>query len=160
MSRQSRFLSLCERGGESFTLRKYTGSVCPCMNYRGAGYSAQWHRENPSAADCNGRGIINTTLSIINLKGFFYPASLTGTTGFSEDIKAEIAKLDSGAIILFGQIDTDNNIFYDLSLDEKEYTLVYSGTPYKIYKVFDLADTGQQSILVKTTNASSTVGIT
>ena len=144
MSRASRFIGACLRYGDVFTAASVTGTQCPCMISRDANnptYSPDWHINNPAPGDedCNGSGLIDTTSTTINLKGFLYPAALLGTSQVPEDIKSVIGEITNADLIVYGQVNTDTLAFYDLSgLTEYDDTITFDSVTYVDRKTFDL----------------------
>lgn len=153
MSKQANFIRHCVRKGHSLTFTITTGDTCPCMSWRGVGYSKDWHRTgNPGAdvPDCNGTGLINTSTSNKTIKGFIVSEVMLGERNLPESVKTEIGKLDSAYMLLYGQVDISNNSFYSLAdFVERETLFTYSGDTYKVRKVFPLSEVGELTLLVK-----------
>ena len=142
MSRASRFIGACIRYGDVFTATSVTGTQCPCMISRDANnptYSPAWHVNNPDADDCSGSGLIDTTSTTINLKGFLYPTALLGTSQVPDTIKSVIGETANTDLIVYGQVNTDTLAFYDMSgLTEYDDTITFDSVTYVDRKTFEL----------------------
>jgi hypothetical protein len=79
-------------------------------------YSAVWHQENPSAADCLKTGLTSRTTATIAVKGFCIPAELFNQMrSMGGENKTPIGEIKKGDVFWQGTVRTDTNIYYDLS---------------------------------------------
>ena len=115
MTWQTRFHKwlISGRGAEAATLVITSGSTCPCMtswDSSNPSYSDQWHRDNTSASDCDGTGIIHATYTSTVIYGVFSPPGL-----FNEQIpKAKeilegIGEVQKDDLVLWGVCDASLN---------------------------------------------------
>lgn len=128
-----------DRYGQSATLHTYSsGEKCPCYN-ESTGYgNPDWHRQNPTAVDCDDECYIDRGEEDIPLKAFIYPSSDIGKKGFEEVVLAAIGQVNKDDYIYIGKSDID--IF---NLSEKDY-LVYKDKRWKlknpdVYKIGDIS---------------------
>lgn len=146
-----RFLSWLNRYGEAATLSVITGSACPCMSYKGRdSYSEQYHRDNPSAADCGGTGLISSTTTTTNIKAIFSPPGLVGTSipGGREFIES-IGEVQADDLLLWGTVDTSDGSFETLAgyTDYNAY-ITYDSKKYFIRDVSSIpGQVGQVALL-------------
>lgn len=63
------------RMGTEVVWVKRRGDLCPCTEQKHAGgrYDRSWHRANPTAEDCQGRGIIDATETRLKIRAVFCP---------------------------------------------------------------------------------------
>jgi len=125
--------------GEDAELTSITGTQCPCWDYRGSGYSAQYHRDNSSADDCERTGLIDTTTTTKNIKLTVYPigAGVWGTN-VPDYIKTEIGIMTGIDFVAFGTLDADDNVFLSLAAYGSEDTITYDSNDYRISKIYAL----------------------
>ena len=126
MTNQKRFfLWLIQNDlAESATLTITSGSECPCMvswDSNTSMYSEQWHRDNTSASDCNGTGIIHATDTDTAIRGVFAPPGLVGQSIPSgKEFLESIGEVQKDDLILWGVCNTSA---VEVSLvDRTEYT--------------------------------------
>ena len=150
MSKQSRFMAFCLRNGESATISNSSGTACPCWNWRGSGYSPEYHRLYPASANCNGTGLVSSSTAQTSVKAFFYPLGVVGIK-IPEDIKTVIGETVEGDLIMYGTANASTAALVDISaLAEQEDYIAYNSKNYKVRKVYDMPHgTGQVAILVR-----------
>ena len=104
-SRYNRWL-ISGRGAEAGTLSVTSGSVCPCMtswDSSSPSYSEQWHRENPSASDCNSTGVIHATVTNTAIYAVFSPPGLFGESiPNGKEVLQGIGELQKDDLIMWG----------------------------------------------------------
>ena len=150
MSQQSRFMAHLIRQGESATVNNLSGSVCPCMTFRGTGYSREWHRLNTAAANCRGTGIISGAISSTTIKAIFYPIGAGSGMGTNliEDLKLPIGEKVDADLIMYGQVNVEDNTYFSVSsFVEREDCLLYGENYFYMRKTYDLPNLGQLSLL-------------
>lgn len=139
MSARSQFIKHLSHRGQAAVLYSITGTACPCWTYRGTGYSKQWHRDNPSADDCNGTGLISSSTASTNIKIFPYPiAAGIGSFNISDEIKQAIGKINDIDLIVYGTLDTDSHVFKSLVSYTDEDYITYDLNNYRIARVIEL----------------------
>ncbi|WMM26665.1 hypothetical protein RBU61_08300 [Tissierella sp. MB52-C2] len=127
-----------DKYGQSATLYIHPiGERCPCFNPNTGYGNPKWHRQNPTAIDCDDECYINREKETIPLKAFIFPASDIGKKGFEEIVLAAIGQVKKDDYVYVGKSDVD--IF---NLSEKDY-LVYKNKKWKIknpdvYKIGDI----------------------
>lgn len=115
MSWQTRFHKwlISGRGSEAATFVVTSGSVCPCMtawDSNSPSYSAQWHRDNPAASDCNGTGIIHATYTRTVIYGVFSPPGLFGEQiPKAKEALEGIGEIQKDDLVLWGVCDASQN---------------------------------------------------
>jgi len=139
------------RKGEEAIAVNTSGSACPCWNWRGVGYSKEWHRLYPNADDCNGTGLISSTPVSTTVKAFFYPVGLVESRGLPDSIKTVIGERTDVDLIMWGTAKDSDGSFFDLSgWEQREDYITYDSVNYRANKVFDLPESlGQCILLVK-----------
>ena len=134
--RQKQFLSMLAREGETATVTRVTGDVCPCWNWRGAGYSKEYHRLSGSEPDCNGTGLQNASPAITTIKALFYDTGLVPTIP-DQNIKIPIGELEVSDLIMFGALDASNYSFEDLAdLEERKDKITRNSVDYAPRRVY------------------------
>ena len=141
------------RQGESATVNSLTGTACPCMTYRGTGYSREWHRLNTGSANCNGTGLISSSTTTTTVKAIFYPPGAGGLgLALPEDLKTAIGEKIDADLVMYGQANTTDNAYFSISsFIEREDYITYGGVNYLVRNVYDLPNTGQVSLLKRKT---------
>jgi len=149
---QSRFLALVNRNGESVTLTVTTGTVCPCMSYKGRdSYSEEWHRLNPSEDDCGSTGLIDTTNTATTMKAILYFPQDIGNTPEAKAFLESIGEIANTDLFALGNVKTSDLSFVDLR-DYTEYDakITYDSNNYSLRDVKNLPkDAGQWSRWVR-----------
>lgn len=156
MSIQAEFLKAFLRQGNAATVTKVTGTACPCMASRDSArpqYSAQWHRDNPAAANCAMTGLISRTTTTIAVKGFNLDFGAAMARSDSVAQKIPIGELQQGDVVWQGTIRTDTNVFYDLStMSDIADKITINGVDYKVklcYNVIIRNETAYQVCLLR-----------
>lgn len=127
-----------DKHGQSATLHTHSlGERCPCYNSNTGYGDPEYHRQNPSAPNCDNECYINRGEKEIQLKAFILPSSDVGKKGFEEIVLAAIGQVNKDDYIYIGKSDID--IF---NLSERDY-LVYKDKRWKIknpdvYKIGDI----------------------
>ncbi|HNR69545.1 MAG TPA: hypothetical protein PKN24_15980 [bacterium] len=136
MDRLTRFINSIIANGTAATVKEYSGGTqCPCMISRGTeapAYSADWHRRNPSATNCNGTGLIGSTTSTVSIKTMVIDAKAVGDEVDRSGKWTEIGKLEADDVALYGAVkvsDGSNYSFADLT-DKNEITVL--GNTYAV----------------------------
>jgi hypothetical protein len=158
MSDQANFVQDVVRNGQAATASIISGTTCPCMTSRDStrpSYSAEWHRNNLSAADCLGTGKISRTTTTVNLKAYFFPVAAVGNSiPMTNFTKSVIGELDEKDLMLFGAVNTATNALYSLSaMVERKDTITYNGNTYLVRHVFQLTigeTVGEWALLKRT----------
>lgn len=146
MSDQARFQQDVNRYGASATITTVTGTTCPCMTSRDSArpqYSAQWHRDNPTASDCAGTGLISRSTSTTSIKAYFLPAIVGasamktgGDVAFSKEV---IGELDEKDMIMFGPANASTGALVSIaSMVERKDKVTYDGCDYLVRYYFNL----------------------
>jgi len=141
--------------GKSATLVQVTGDACPCMTWRDSdnpSYSAEWHRLNPAAEDCNGTGLINRTTTNTTIKAYFYPPTALPNRLILTKEKIEvIGELQNDDLMLFGAVNASTGAYVDLSgLDELQDYITIDSRKYFVRHYYDLQNSdvvGQLALL-------------
>ena len=127
-----------DKYGQSATLyAHFPGKRCPCYD-ESTGYgNPEWHRQNPTAPDCDDECYINRGEKEISLKAFIFPADNIGNKSMEEIVLAAIGQVKKDDYVYVGKSDVD--IF---NLSENDY-LVYGNKRWKIknpdvYKIGDI----------------------
>lgn len=142
MTEADRFLSWLLDFGEAGTLSIVTGTACPCMVSRDANiseYSPEWHRNNPTAEACGGKGLITITTTTTNLKAIVCSPSAAGGSKYSvKEYLSTIGELQKDDMLFWGSINTATNAFLDLSgKNEARDYVTFQSVNYKIRDVSD-----------------------
>jgi hypothetical protein len=129
MTHAQRFLVSVLRHGTQATVKVFTGgTTCPCMTSRGSeapAYSAEWHRRNPTATDCAGKGTINATQSTDTIKTLPIEATAIGDIVRTSGIIVDIGEIKAGDVALYGgvKISDGTNYSFDGLKDWNEITV-------------------------------------
>lgn len=139
MTNAERFLLSILKNGVDATITVYSGGTqCPCMISRGSeapAYSADWHRRNPTATDCEGTGLINSTTSTVKLKTMIIDAALIGDALKSVGEMVDIG-IKSGDMALYGAVNSETMGNYSLAdLTDKNIITVLDVT-YSVKRVY------------------------
>jgi len=152
MSRQHSFMAFLAREGETATVTRVTGDACPCWNWRGTGYSKEYHRLPGSEPDCNGTGLQNASPAQTTVKALFYEAGLMAASP-TPDVRLPVGELETADLVMLGCLDTSDQSFEDLSdLEERKDKVTRSSVDYvprKVYGVTFGGDIGQAILLKK-----------
>ena len=156
MSCQAEFLKAFLRQGNAATVTKVSGTACPCMTSRDSArqqYSAQWHRDHPTAADCAMTGLISRTTTTIAVKGFHLDVGAMLARSDAVANKIPIGELQQGDVMWQGTIRTDTNAFYDLSaLSDIADKITIGGVDYRVklcYNEVIRNETAYQVVLLR-----------
>ena len=153
MSRQSKFLKHVRRNGAAAVITTITGTVCPHIAAVGVTYSKEWHRNNPATADCNGTGLIARTSTTKNIKAFFIPSAMIGSSNVPDNMKKEIGEKVNYDYLMIGVLDADSDVYLDITgyVVNKTY-VTFDSSKFRIRNTYPLGITseiGQASLLVK-----------
>ena len=158
-TRQQRFCKFLFRSGSDATVVSITGTQCPCMIYRSSeypSYSQEWHRLYPSADDCGGSGLINSTTTSTAIKATFTTGIQSFATFMTNEIKVEIGEKQDWDMLMYGQCKASDASFLDVSgYTEQDDYVTYNGNNYIIRHTFDVeygGDVGQISLLKRKTS--------
>lgn len=115
--------------GQSATKSTLAGTACPCINSETLIPSREWHRDNPTAADCSGTGLISSTRTNLTIYAFI-----------QEMDEEELEKLPPGlrnvaTLKYFGAVDTSLNFVSVASMDEKRDYIVFDSLKYIVRNV-------------------------
>lgn len=127
-----------DKYGQSATLHIYShGERCPCYDPNTGYGDPEWHRQNPTAPDCDDECYINRGKKEIPLKAFIFPADSIGNKSMEEIVLAAIGQVKKDDYVYVGKSDVE--IF---NLSENDY-LVYKNKRWKIknpdvYKIGDV----------------------
>ena len=139
------------RYGSAATLKRVTGTACPCMVSRDANkpaYSAEWHRLNPVAAACNGTGLISRTTTSTSILAFFYEAGIAGSEIRKAFDTAEIGELALDDVLAIGALNASTAAFVGMVRDDN---ITVGSREYKVFHVSELmtGDVNAQWALLK-----------
>ncbi|MDD5543900.1 MAG: hypothetical protein PHX83_12070 [Acidobacteriia bacterium] len=158
MTYKERFCAWLNRSAlaEDATLSTFTGSTCRCMASRDTNnpsFSAQWHRDNPSATACNGLGLYSTTEATTPLSFVITePISMiSGNIPINKEWLSQIGEIQKTDRFVWGTVNRTSGAFVDLS-GKSEYHdyITYDSNKYLIRDVTDLpGDAGQVAHLVR-----------
>jgi len=154
-SKQERFCKYLYRSGSDAILKSITGTVCPCMTSRSSSYpaySAEWHRLNPTAIDCNGVGKITTTTKSISIKAVFSIGIQSATAFLNSRDKSPIGEIPDYDLLMFGQCISDGSFLDISSYTEQDDYIIYNSSNYVIRNIYDIEYNGmigQISLLKK-----------
>lgn len=120
MTNRERILQTIYRYGVPATVSILSGgTACPCLTSRDSAnptYSADWHRRNPTSADCHGTGVINSTTTAITIKTMPMSVSALAGTVRPDGKEVEIGKIDIGDMVLYGAVKISDASHYDFSV--------------------------------------------
>ena len=153
MTDKTVFMLDCYRFGADATLTTVTGTTCPCRKTSGS--SREYHRLNPSAADCLGTGQIDTTITETTIKGFFTNRLQSLMTFLNQYKNTEIGEMYDADLFIFGVAKASDASFMDLSGYTESNTnrankITYQGNDYLIRHVYSVGFTeevGQVGLL-------------
>ena len=132
-----------EAFGSSATYRKVTGTACPCLTSRGDGssvYSREWHRLYPTADDCGGTGLIDTTSTNYTIKAFFSMELETLSNYLKDRIQSKIGEMKNNYMIMYQPIYTSDYSFVDLdAINKNSDTIIWNSRYFKVLFVIDNA---------------------
>lgn len=141
--RETEFLKWVLLEGDTATYTAVTGDACPCMSWRGSGYSPEWHRLNPEDDACNGTGLINTESTETSIKGFFYKTDIHYSF-LTDDYKIPAGELKDADVILFGQCNASTGAFVDLATaNVRADKITLDSVDYEIRKTLEPSITGR-----------------
>jgi hypothetical protein len=140
----------CYHDGESASLTTVSGTTCPCC--ADGEYSAEWHRNNADADDCNGTCLIDTTTTTTSVKGFFAHVGLiTRTMLLEKEIKTLIGELQQDDVICYGMVNATTAAEIDMDgLSELADTLTYNSDTYVFRQSIKTNEFGQIGIFKRT----------
>ncbi len=116
MTDQDVFISDLFMSGQAAVVTGTTGTTCPCTVERGT-YSAEWHRLYPSAANCNGTKLINTTPVTFHIKARFMPLKAAVNTLLeSKDLKSIIGDIKKDDLAMIGAVNLADCSFFNLNI--------------------------------------------
>lgn len=140
------------KSGLAATFTYYTGTTCPCVAGGGYGdYSPQWHVDNPSAEDCAGKKLINTSTTV---KSIYVTANdirnSASTAALSSEVLAAIGLLKKVDFVVIGCADSGGNYVDCTGYDEHNSYWTIGTRTYVTkleYPIFGNSDLGDMFIL-------------
>ena len=145
MTNEQRINRTIYKNGHSATVTVVAGDVCPCMIFEDANnpsYSREWHRLNPTADDCSGTGLINTSSNDTNIKAMFYPVALKvqSLNLDKESLDKILGEMQNDDLIMYGAVDISDLSTFDLSiLSEYHDKILYRTNYYFVRHLFEIA---------------------
>lgn len=115
-----------------------TGTVCPCMSSRDSNkpaYSPEWHRLNPTAAACNGTGLISRVVTSTNVKAFFYEVGIVGDEIKKRFDAAVIGLLKDTDLLVIGTLVSSTGAYMAMA---KEAVFTIGGSDYQVFHISEL----------------------
>ncbi len=114
------------------------------MTYRDSShpeYSAEWHRQNPAAATCNGTGLISRVTTSIAAKAHVLPMlQAISTNLIKKELLDNIGELGKDDFALIGTVKTSDGSFFDLkTLSEQSDYVTFNTVNYVVRHVYDYA---------------------
>lgn len=131
---QQQIFSVIASQGSTIVLNSKTGDVCPCMNSGDGdrvGYSAEWHRLNPTQENCNGSGIIDADAENINCSTILY--GYTDVRNAAEELKSIIGEIQQDDLFIIGLLDQSDWSEINMStISEQDDYFTYNGNTYSL----------------------------
>lgn len=140
---EATYIRHIESVGSSATWTHVTGTACPCLTSRGDGssqYSTEWHRNNPTADDCEGTGLIDTTSTGYAIKAVFSMELETLSNYLKDRIQSKVGDMKNNYMIMYQPIKTSDYSLIDLeSIDKNADTITWNSRYFKVLFVVDNA---------------------
>ena len=142
MTPKQRFMNNLLRNGQDVTVVTIAGTTCPCMSKRDSAYpvyNPAWHRDNPTAAACNGTGLISTTSTSTAAKAVIMSYQTVINSGMiKKEILDNIGEIQHDDLFLVGTVKTSDGSFIELSgmIETRDY-ITYNSKNYLIRHTFD-----------------------
>lgn len=134
--RQEFLYSLLSNGAEA-TISIVSGDICPCVNARGI--SREWHRLHPNDPDCQGNGVINSTVTNKTVKAIFSNTLQTLAIFKNSFEKLPIGEDYAADLYMIGTVDVSNGSFFDVSiLNENKDRIIFQNQEYIIRRAYDI----------------------
>lgn len=125
------FLRSVRRNGQSAVLHHITGDTCPCVNAETGYADREWHRQNPTAEDCQGTGLINTSDSADNIRALIMPKAAV-----DEQTRERVGLRTEDDHLFMGAHDTTNGGLYDVSVfNDRADWIDYRGNRFTLRNI-------------------------
>jgi hypothetical protein len=151
---QERLAKFLVRRGMTATVTIVTGTQCPCMISRdpnNPSYNPEWHvTVNPSADDCGGSGLINTTTTVTTVYASFMNEMQNINTLLTDQLLKEIGEVKTTDVIMVGQFEADGTFFNMSQFSEQSDKVTFGGVDYVVRHYHDIYHgelVGQVSLL-------------
>ena len=140
MSKYKRILDKkMDKHGQSAVFHRYTpGQRCPCYDEESGYCDPKWHRDNPTAPQCNEEGYLAGINETLPIKAFIFPDSDFNRKDFSEEMFSAIGKTLDDEYIYVGKSD------FELKQSETDY-IEYYGKRFEV-KTGDIYRVGDDPI--------------
>ena len=141
MTDQSTFMIDCYRFGNTATVTQVTGTACGCVASQGS--SREWHRLHPTADDCNGTGLIDTTTTTTSVKSFFTNRLQSLMTFLNQYKKTEIGEIDDADLFIYGVAKALDASYFDISGlketgDNRANKVTFNSQDYQVRHIYDI----------------------
>lgn len=136
-----RFLQHVRRAGQSAVYHHETGDACPCVNSDTGYCDQEWHRNNPTADDCNGTGLINVAVTDTDVKAFILPKSAVG-----ELDRIKIGLMDNADFLFMGAFKTADGSLFDVSAFNEAFNYVLFQSNKYILRNIDTERIGDEIV--------------
>jgi len=130
LSHYQRIRNQMKYRGQSATKSTLAGTACPCIDSETLIPSREWHRDNPTAADCGGTGLINSTRTNLSIYAFIQPPD-------GDELEKLPPGLRNVAVMkYFGSVDASLNFVSVIGMDEKRDYIVFGSNKYIVRNVY------------------------
>lgn len=139
---QSRIINYLYTRGTAAQLTYYSGAACPCFSSRDSThvqYDPAWHRNNLTAENCSGTGLIKKKVITLNLKWRAFNEAYLGLLNavyFKEIVP--VGELNRYELVAIGTIDTSGNYVSLKSYLERQSFITYLSEKFSIKKIYQV----------------------